>query len=671
MRRSSVPNTAVIDPPILDGHDRDAESAYSVRGGILFTQAAIVLMAGLLLPIPPVAIDVLLSVNLVFTAMLLFVVVFAREPAEIASVPLVVIFVTLLRLGTNVAAAKSILLTANGGRIIDWLGTHIYYGFVSVAVAVLLVFMVCALVCRAAGFIRSKAVSYLVDTIPNRRTSLQAEFGAGILTYDQMLRAKNRVEKQAKFFSGMAGTSSLLLCDGVIALIITLATIIGATALGIMNASSAMSGSPQYSPLSLAIALTTAVPAGLVALSLRLLVSKRFLITLKVQSPMAQIIHVASRPVVKDAAPVAPVYIAYSSRKIATPVPLLDEEQDTDIDDIGGTIEEAERKRDDVLTTAVWAEETAVEELQPAVMPEEPRDMDTSVSEFPDADEMQPEPQAEIALPEQQSALSQTQHEDYSAVMEPQESETLEIQEAPLVPEAEPDDYSAVTQPRDSETLEIQTPAPPQTQYEDYSEIAQPQEPETLEIQEQPSLPQIVRDDYYYDSILATIGDRRKASILLAGQSVSELPVTVAVELVVRIVQLRKKCLLIDMDQRRNAVATAFDIDSSSMQGKAVPTGIDHLWISPADDPENPAAVKLSRKVTNALRIFNYVVIYAPDVTAEGIPQQLVGVPDAAVVFGANESSDSLLQFAQSLASSGCHVVPEHDFLRSHSASQQ
>ena len=116
------------------------------------------------------------------------------------------------------------------------------------------------------------------------------------------------------------------------------------------------------------------------------------------------------------------------------------------------------------------------------------------------------------------------------------------------------------------------------------------------------------------------------------------------------------------MDPRRNAVATAFDIDIASMQGKAVPTGIDNLWVSPADSPDNPTAAKLSRKVANALRVFNYVVIYAPNASEENIRQELAGAADVAVIFGPNEDSAARRQFVEMLASSGCRVVFERDF---------
>ena len=150
----------------------------------------------------------------------------------------------------------------------------------------------------------------------------------------------------------------------------------------------------------------------------------------------------------------------------------------------------------------------------------------------------------------------------------------------------------------------------------------------------------------------------------LAGESVSQLPITIAVELAIHIIQVGKRCLLIDMDPTRNAVATAFEIDSSSMQGKAVPTGIAHLWISPADDPDNPTAVKLARKAANALKVFDYVVIYAPNAAEQNVQDQLAGVSDAAIIFGTSEETARLEEFSKTLDLWGCRIVLEQDLLK-------
>ena len=378
-----------------------------------------------------------------------------------------------------------------------------------------------------------------------------------------MLRAKNRVEKQIKFFAGMASTSSLLLCDGVIALIITLATIIGATVIGVMNAATVMNGSQQYSPMAMAIALTTAVPAAMVALSLRLLVNKRFLIVLKSQSPSTQAIHVTS--LVKEA-------VADDDDALDIPDAVQDDFIDTEFaDEIPPPHEE--------LADTVVAD----------IMPEEPEPVEAT----------EPLPQEPAVMPAAELTVTLRPEPQY----------------------VEPD---AIEEPADSF--------------------------------------QNVRDDYYYDSILATIGDKSKATILLAGPSAAQLPVTIAVELVIHIIQLRKKCLLIDMDASRNAVATAFDIDGARMQGKAVPTGIENLWISPADDPENTAAIKLSRKVASALKVFSYVVIYAPNATVETVQEQFAGDADVTVLFGTDDETPLLEQLVKKLALWGCRTVFKKTF---------
>jgi Mrp family chromosome partitioning ATPase len=590
MRRSKIQNSAAMDSPAVPVSQNNNETAYAMRGGILFTQAGMVMLAAILLPIPPVMIDILLAVNFVFTAMLIFVVLAAREPAEITSVPPVVIFITLLRLGTNVAAAKSVLLIANGGRILDWCGTHIYYGFTGIAAAAILVPLICVIICKAAIFIRRKAVGYLVETIPNRQAAMEAEFQNGTLIYDQMLRAKNRIEKQTKFFASIASTSSLLLCEGVIALIITLATIAAAIVMGFINAPTIIADSQQYSPFAMAIAAATAIPAVLVALSLRVFINKRFLLVLKLQTPKVQSIH------------------------IDEPTETIPTENDTAVAIISPAL--------DAVETELLPEEPpsfAIDEVaDPTQIPEQ--ELDNIITDD---------------IPFEQPAIEEVETEAESQIIEPP---TEELLDTPMPAEEFTDEPQTVQQ-------EIELPV-------------------IDEVKEQPAATEIVRDDYYYDSILATIGDKSKASMLLAGESVSQLPITTAVELAIHIIQAGKRCLLIDMDPTRNAVATAFEIDSSSMQGKAVPTGIAHLWISPADDPDNPTAVKLARKAANALKVFDYVVIYAPNAAEQNVQDQLAGVSDAAIIFGTSEETARLEEFSKTLDLWGCRIVLEQDLLK-------
>lgn len=554
---------------MVNGSARDIKARHFMRGGSLFVVAAIVIFAGLLLPISPTAIDVLVPVNLIFTAMLITVVFLARKPVDIISVPLVVISITLLRLGTNIGAAKCILLFASAGNIVNWCGERMYYGFTSVVVTVILVFLICVLICKSVNFVRRKAASYLVETIPNRQAALDAEFKLGTVTQEDMLHVRDHIERQKRFFEGMASMSLLLLCDCILILIITVATTFGATALGIVNASAAMAGSPQYFPPALAIAMITAIPAALVALAIQILMNKKFLIALKVQVPPSQAVYVPSS-VVEPRATQYDIITAHSS------------------ENAGKTKLQTVQEPDAMITEFTG---------QPHV--QEPIDVSVST----------------VVASKQAKAV---------------EPETITQR---------PEKAAAVTFAEFSEDI-------PNT--------------ETRTSSEQTASHEIIRDGNYYDSILATAWDKDKAVILLIGQNVMQLPVTVAVELALNIIEVSKKCLLIDMDPVRQAVAAAFDIDSASMQAKAVPTEIENLWITPAS--ENGQNINLVRKVAKALQIFDYVVIYAPNASMVSVQQQLTEIEGTAVIFGADTEQNSLAEFIKLLNLHGCRTVSEQDF---------
>jgi Mrp family chromosome partitioning ATPase len=541
-----------------------------MHGGKLFILAALVLIAGLLLPLPPAAIDILLVVNVVFTAMLFFVVLLAKDPAEITSVPLVVNFIILLHLGTNVGAAKAILLNTNGGRIIDWIGGRIYYGFTSVLITVIFVFLICVLICRAINFLRRKAIGYLVETIPNRQKTLDAEVKSQTITHDQKLRVQNHIDKQRRFFAGMASTSNLLICDCIIVLLVTIVTSLGATALGILNSSPVISASQQYLPLALAVSITTAIPASLVVLALRLLINKKFLLTLEVQSPMPQAIYVSSH--------------------IVNDVP----------------------NKENITVAAVSAPEK----------------------------------------------VSEVKHEPIKSKFE---TETEFVNEAQVTKQEE--NVMPGTDSIEQETeLKSELPSP---QYTEPAELAAESVREfstdTLSGSGQNTSAEIIRDANYYDSILATVGDKEKAAILLVAPGVAQLPLTIAVELAMNIIEMQKKCLLIDMDPARQAIATAFDIDSDAAQAKAVPTEIENLWISPADNPDRPLTAKLSRKVANGLKVFDYVVVYVPNAAEEDVQKQFMDFSGAAIIFGTEKETSPLKEFSKTLDLMGWRTVSEHD----------
>jgi len=121
-----------------------------------------------------------------------------------------------------------------------------------------------------------------------------------------------------------------------------------------------------------------------------------------------------------------------------------------------------------------------------------------------------------------------------------------------------------------------------------------------------------------YERILTAIEKQngRSTCFLLAASSLDELPVTVPVNLAIRMARTHS-CLLIDLDMRRDAVARVFDIPAETDNHKTVSysTPIENLSIWPARNFERLRHMNLRLLVENAAKKYDYVLIYAPYLT--------------------------------------------------------
>jgi Zn-dependent M28 family amino/carboxypeptidase len=97
---------------------------------------------------------------------------------------------------------------------------------------------------------------------------------------------------------------------------------------------------------------------------------------------------------------------------------------------------------------------------------------------------------------------------------------------------------------------------------------------------------------------------------LLASDKVHSLPVTVAVNIAIRLAQKKQKVLLVDTDMERNAVAQVFDLDGLLMQKKVQPSCFENLSVC------GVSADKLNKFLRKAeiLSRFDTILLYTPNV---------------------------------------------------------
>lgn len=113
---------------------------------------------------------------------------------------------------------------------------------------------------------------------------------------------------------------------------------------------------------------------------------------------------------------------------------------------------------------------------------------------------------------------------------------------------------------------------------------------------------------------ILTLGGKTK-SVLLAGAGLESLPITISVKASIQLAQSGKKCILIDLDTRRNAAAKVFDIHSDDvkyLRPKPIPTIIDNLSLWPAEFFVRFARMNLQHVVQSSRKDYEIVLVNVP-----------------------------------------------------------
>ncbi len=156
----------------------------------------------------------------------------------------------------------------------------------------------------------------------------------------------------------------------------------------------------------------------------------------------------------------------------------------------------------------------------------------------------------------------------------------------------------------------------------------------------------------YYQQLVKLIGkgNTQPRLIGLVSQSPGTLPITVAVNAAIGLAQQKRRILLADTDNQRNAAARVFDMEPELIQRKIVPSGLDNLWVCCVPPPKLNAFLGK----TDLLGHFDTILFYMPQAhTLDRIEtdQPIMGV----FYFTADETAGIGLQDIQMPAF--CHWI--------------
>ena len=249
------------------------KSKFDIFAG--FAILGIVLM--IIIPLPPFALDILLSVNISLSVLILLLTLFSTNILQLSMFPTILLVTTLFRLGLNISSTRLILGQGYAGSVIESFGSFVVGGNYVVGVIIFLIIMIVQFVVITNGSGRVSEVSarFTLDAMPGKQMSIDADLGAGIIDEKTARKKRSELQQEVDFYGAMDGASKFVKGDAIAGIIVTIINVIGGIIIGVVMMDMSFGEAVQnFIRLTIGDGLVSQISALLISVSAGILVTK-------------------------------------------------------------------------------------------------------------------------------------------------------------------------------------------------------------------------------------------------------------------------------------------------------------------------------------------------------------------------------------------------------------
>src|SRR5512137_792982 len=199
-------------------------------------------LAMMVLPLPPFALDLLFTFNIAMALMVVMISAHMVKPLDFAAFPSVLLITTLMRLSLNVASTRVVLVDghtgpAAAGKVIESFGHFLIGGNFAVGLIVFAILVVInfIVVTKGAERIAEVGARFTLDAMPGKQMAIDADLNAGLIDETEAKRRRLEVGEEAEFFGSMDGASKFVRGDAMAGLLILFINIVGGFVIGVVQ----------------------------------------------------------------------------------------------------------------------------------------------------------------------------------------------------------------------------------------------------------------------------------------------------------------------------------------------------------------------------------------------------------------------------------------------------
>jgi flagellar biosynthesis protein FlhA len=253
-----------------------------MKAGLGVPAGVLGVLAMVVLPLPPIALDALFTFNIALSIVIVMSVFYVARPVEFGVFPTILLLATLLRLALNVASTRVVLLHGHtgshaAGQVIESFGEFVIGGNFAVGVIVFVILTIInfVVVTKGSGRISEVSARFTLDAMPGKQMAIDADLNSGLITQDEARLRRAEVRAEADFYGSMDGASKFVRGDAIAGILILFINIIGGLAIGVMAHDLPFGTAARiYTLLTIGDGLVTQIPALLLSTAVAIIVTR-------------------------------------------------------------------------------------------------------------------------------------------------------------------------------------------------------------------------------------------------------------------------------------------------------------------------------------------------------------------------------------------------------------
>lgn len=253
-----------------------------VRSGLGAPALLIALLAMLVIPLPPFALDLCFTFNIALSLVVLLASIYSARPLDFAVFPTVLLIATLLRLALNVASTRVVLLHGHtgpdaAGKVIEAFGEFVMGGNYAVGLVVFAILTIInfVVVTKGAGRVSEVSARFTLDAMPGKQMSIDADLNAGVIDQAEAKHRRAEVVQEADFYGSMDGASKFVRGDAIAGLLILFINLLGGIAIGtVQHRLPMVEAAGYYALLTIGDGLVAQIPSLLLSTATAIIVTR-------------------------------------------------------------------------------------------------------------------------------------------------------------------------------------------------------------------------------------------------------------------------------------------------------------------------------------------------------------------------------------------------------------